>query len=180
MKTGRQNVGQHRQIQDLGLGLRFVGEAEQIEVGIGDHDVFRLAADPAAEIDIAVGAARLFIIGIQANIRAALATGLAAAAGDVERHRDQISELQVLDVRAALDNFTGDLVPQHHAGRGAGPAAHHVLVGPADIGGEYLEDHAMGYLAARWCFEFRFGNGFDGDPARTFVNDTSIGHETLQ
>jgi|HubBroStandDraft_4_1064222.scaffolds.fasta_scaffold460251_2 hypothetical protein len=34
----------------------------------------------------------------------------------------------------------------------------------------------MRYLTARWSFEFRFWNRFDGDPAGAFVNDTTVSH----
>jgi|SRR5580704_12414706 hypothetical protein len=33
-----------------------------------------------------------------------------------------------------------------------------------------------GSITSRWSFESRFWNGFDGDPAGTFVNDTSVSH----
>src|SRR5205807_10598612 len=103
--------------------------------GIRHRAGLSLAANPAAEIDIAVGAAGLLLIDIEADIRAALPTRPAASASDVERYRDKISEVQVLDVRPALDNFAGDLVSQHHAGRCAGSTARHVLVGSAYVGG---------------------------------------------
>jgi hypothetical protein len=54
-----------------------------------------------------------------------------------------------------------------------------VLVGPADVRGEYLEDNAMRYLAALWSFKPWVRNSFNGDPARTFVNDASISHGDL-
>src|SRR3977135_1649374 len=146
VETGRQNVGQHRQIENLGLGLLFVGEAEQVEIGVGDHDVFRLAAHPTPEIDIAVGAAGPLVIDVEAHIRAPLPTRPAATASYVERHRNKISYVQVLYVRPALDDFACDLVSQHHTGRCAGPTAYHMLVGPADVSGEYLQDHTMRYL----------------------------------
>ena len=176
VEAGRQDIGQHRQIEDLGLGLLLVGKTKEVEVGVGNHDVLRLAAHPAAEIDIAVGAARLLLIDIEADIGVTLPTGPASSAGDVERHRDEVAHVQVLDVGAALDDFSGDLVSQHHAGRCAGPTAHHVLVGAADVCREHLEDHAMRYLAACRSFEFRIGNGFDGDLARAFVHDASVSH----
>jgi hypothetical protein len=138
VEAGRQNVGQHRQIEDLGLGLVLVGKAEQVEVGIGDHDVLCLAANPATEIDIAVGAAGPLFIDVEADIRVALPARPAAPASDVEWYRNKVSYLQVFDVRPTLDDFAGDLMSQHHTGRCAGPTAHHVLVGPADVGGEYL------------------------------------------
>ena len=34
----------------------------------------------------------------------------------------------------------------------------------------------MRYLAACRSFEFRIGNGFDGDLARAFVHDASVSH----
>src|ERR1700693_1968727 len=83
MKARRQNVGQHRQVEDLGPCLLLVGKAEQVEVGVGNHDVLRLAAYPTAEIDIAVGAAGLLLIDVEADIRVAFSTCPASTAGDV-------------------------------------------------------------------------------------------------
>src|SRR5665809_171812 len=55
VKTGREDVRQHREVLDLGHRLVLVGELQEIEVGVRDHYVFGLAANPSAHVDIAVG-----------------------------------------------------------------------------------------------------------------------------
>jgi hypothetical protein len=52
----------------------------------------------------------------------------AAAAGDVERHRDQIPLLDELDARARLDDLTGDLVAEDETLGRSRAAADHVLI----------------------------------------------------
>ena len=91
MEACGQNVGQHRQVMNLFHGLSLVGKAQQVEVGVGHHDVLSLAADPAAEIHVAIGAARVLVVDGQADVGVPLAAGAATAAGDVERHRDEIA-----------------------------------------------------------------------------------------
>ena len=53
--AGREDVGEHRQVEDLLHRLVFVGELEQIPIGVGNQHVLRLTAAPAAHVDIAVG-----------------------------------------------------------------------------------------------------------------------------
>jgi hypothetical protein len=46
--TGREDVREHRQVEDL-LQRRFlVGKLQQVPVGVRDHDVLGVAADPTA------------------------------------------------------------------------------------------------------------------------------------
>ena len=52
--AGRQDVGEQRQVLDLGHGLVAVGELQQVEVRVGDHHELGLAADPAAHVDVAI------------------------------------------------------------------------------------------------------------------------------
>jgi hypothetical protein len=82
VKGGRQDVGQHRQVHDLGQRLVLVRELEQVEVGIGDHDVAGLAADPTAHVDIAVGTARATGVDREAHAGVRL-----PAVGTVHRRR---------------------------------------------------------------------------------------------
>src|SRR3979409_82314 len=91
VEAGRQDVRQHGEVHDLGQGLVLVRELEQIEVRIGHHDVAGLAADPAAHVDIAVGAARATGIDRQAHAGIRLPAGAAPSTGDVERHRYEIA-----------------------------------------------------------------------------------------
>ena len=72
----------------------------------------------------------------------------AAAAGDVERHRAEVALLDELDAGTGLDHLAGDLVPEDQTlGRG-GAAAHHVLVGAADVGRDDLQDRPVRDLAS--------------------------------
>src|SRR5690606_23117036 len=110
----------------------------------------------------------------------------APPAGDVERHRHQVPDVQELHVRALLHHLPGDLVPQHQAGRCGGAAAHHVLVAAADVGGDHFEDHAVVHLPAdvgrvdSWAVpehELRHVQVDDLDLARALVDDAPVlGH----
>ena len=91
VKAGRQNVRQHREIADFRHRLIAIGEFQQIEIRVGHHDVARLAADPAAHVDIAIGAAGARVIDVQADAGIARFAGAAAPAGDIERHRDDVA-----------------------------------------------------------------------------------------
>ena len=143
-----ENVGQQRQVQDLRHRFLFVGELEQVEIGVGHHHVFGLAADPTAHIDVTVRRARTRRVHGQADSRLAFAAIPAAAAGDVERHGHEIADFQHLDIGALLDDFTGDFVSENESRRGGGPASDHMLVGATDVGGHDLQDHAMGGVLA--------------------------------
>ena len=98
----------------------------------------------------------------------------AAAAGDVEGHRDDIADLDELDIASALDHLTGDLVAQHQAFRRGGTAANHVLIAAADIGGQNLEDDTVLALTAAQC-EFRERDVLDGDFTGAAIDDAAIG-----
>jgi hypothetical protein len=80
----------------------------------------------------------------------ALTTGSATAASDIERNRDEIADLEVLDIAALLDHCAGDLVAQHHAGRRRGAAANHMLIGAANVRRNDFQYHAvMDFLSRR-------------------------------
>jgi hypothetical protein len=69
---------------------------------------------------------------VKADAGVAFSTGPTAAACDVEGDRYEVADLEVLDVAAFLDHFTGDLMSKHHAGKRGRTAPDHVLVGAAD------------------------------------------------
>ena len=143
MIARRQNVRQAGQVADLRHGLRLVGEFQQIEIGVRDHDIVGLAAHPAAHIHVAVSCAGPRRIHIQADAGGAFLTVTTPAAGDVKRHGNQVSNLDELDIPAGFDDFAGDLVAQDQAfGRG-GAAADHVLVAATNVGGNNFENDAM-------------------------------------
>ena len=146
--------------------LFFVGEFDQVEIGVGHHNIFRLPADPAAHVHIAIRRARPRRIHGEADARLAFAAVAAAPAGDVERHGHQIADVQHLDVAALLDHFAGDFMAQNQALRRRGPAADHVLVGAADVGGHDLQNDAVRRVLAaeRSVFAagiFNFGYSMD-------------------
>src|SRR4029453_8068579 len=68
--------------------------------------------------------------------------------GYVERHAHQVADLEELDVRPLFRDLAGDLVAERETLRRGGPAADHVLVAAADVGGYGPEDHAVPDLAA--------------------------------
>src|SRR5690606_15903137 len=125
-----------------------VGELQQVPVGIGHQDVLSLAADPAAHVDIAVGAARTVRVDVEADAGLALLAVAAPAAGDVERHRAEVTLLDELHAGPDLDHLTGDLVAEDEILRRRCPASDHVLVRTADVGGHHLEDGPVGHLAS--------------------------------
>ncbi len=153
MKARRQDVGEHGQVADLGHRPRLVGELQQVEVGVGRHDVFRLPPDPAAHVDIAIGAAGPTFVDGQADAGVAMLAGAASAAGHVERNRNQVADGQHLDVGPLLDHLSSNLMAKHHAGRRRRPAAHHMLVGTADIGRDDLENNAVINFPAVWILK---------------------------
>ena len=55
--AGRENVREQRQVLDLRHRLGFVGELQQVEIGVGNHHVLGLPANPSAHVHIAVSGA---------------------------------------------------------------------------------------------------------------------------
>src|SRR5690606_22946742 len=185
---GGQDVRQHRQVEDLLHRLVAVGEDEAVPVRVRDQDVLRLPADPAAHVDVAVGAARPVGVDVETDLRAPRLAVPAATAGDVERDGDEVALLDELDVRPGLDDLTGDLVAQHEVGRRGGAAPDHVLVRAADVGGDGLEDDAVRHLPsdvrrvdARAVLQLEGGVvGLDDlDLARALVRNCSVACHAL-
>ena len=146
--AGREDVGQHGQVEDLLHRLVLVREAQQVPVRVRHHHVLRLAADPAAHVDVAVRGTGPVRVDVEADPGLALLAVAAPPAGDVERHRAEVADLDELDVRSDLDHLAGDLVPEHQPGRRGGAAADHVLVAAADVGRDVLQDRGVRQLAA--------------------------------
>ena len=92
MEAGGEDVGEHGEVFDLRHGLGFVGELDEVEIGVGDHDIFGLAADPSAHVDVAVGSAGAAGVDVEADAGFLLTAGAAAAAGDVEGNGDEIAD----------------------------------------------------------------------------------------
>src|SRR5260370_29055947 len=102
MKSRRQNVREHRQVQDLGEGLLLVWEFQQVEVGIRHHHKLGLPSDPTTHIHVTVGSAGAISIHIQANACFTLATGTAASTRHVEGNRNNVADLEIFDVLTYL------------------------------------------------------------------------------
>ncbi len=178
VEAGRQNVAQHGEIADLAHGAIAIGELQQVEIGIGHHDVARLAADPAAHVDVAVGAARPGMVHVQADAGVAILAGAAATASDVERHGDEVANVHHFDVGALFDHLAGDLVAEHESRGRRGAAAHHVLIGAADVGGDHLQDDRMLDLLAVGILHLGVVDVLHLDLAGAEINDAAIpGHE---
>ncbi len=116
------------------------------ETMVGHQHELRLAAHPAAHVDVAVGAAGPVGIDVEADPGLALLAVAAPAAGDVERHRDDVAHLDELHVGPHLDDLAGDLVSEHEALRRCRATPDHVLVGAADVRRHRLEDRAVRHL----------------------------------
>jgi hypothetical protein len=121
---------------------RVLSGLQQVEIAVGHHDVVGLPADPSAHIDISIGVSGPVGVDVKADTGVDLSTGPAAAACDLEGDRDEVANLEMLDVTAHLDHFAGDLVSERHAER-CRATLNHVLVGAADICRYDLEDDAV-------------------------------------
>lgn len=148
VEPGGEDIREHREVEDLLHRLILVRELQDVPVGIGYEHILGLPADPAAHVDVAVRRTRAVRIDVEADAGLALLAVAAAAARDVERHRDEVADLDEFDVPPDLDDLTGDLVAEHEALRGSRTAPDHVLVGAADVRGHCLEDDAVIDLAA--------------------------------
>jgi len=161
VKASGEDVGEHGEVFDLRHSLLLVGEFNEIEVGVGDEDVLGLATDPAAHVDVPVGSASAAGVDVEADAGLLLAAGDAAAACDVEGNGDKIADLEVFDIRAGFDDFTGDFVTEDHAGGCGGAPANHVLIRAADISGDDLQDDTVINLLACWILHLREVDGLD-------------------
>ena len=148
VEAGGEDVREHGEVHDLRQRLVPVRELQQIPVRIGHQHVLGLTADPPTHVDVAVGAARPVGVDVETDSGFALLTVAAPAAGDVERHRDDVADLDEFDVRTAFDHLAGDLVAENEVrGRCRSPA-HHVLVRTADVRGDGLENDPVRHLPA--------------------------------
>ena len=189
MEPRREDVRQHRQIEDLLHRLLLVGELQEVPVGVRHRHVLGLAADPAAHVDVAIGRAGTVGVHVQANARVAGLAHAATAARDVEGHRAEIALLDELDARAALDHLARDLVSEDQPLGRSGPTPHHVLVGAADVRRNDLEDRPVRQLATDIrgvdpgpVLELEAGevDVVDLDLAGPHVRDSSVvSHESL-
>src|SRR5207248_3590473 len=120
---------------------------------------------------------------VQANPGLALLAVATPAAGDVERHRDEVAFLDELDVPADLSDLPGDLVAERQALWSRRPAADHVLVAAADVACGYLQDYPVRGLTSHvervdpgafFEFETRVLGGLDLHLARALVDHSFV------
>jgi hypothetical protein len=112
VEAGREDVGEHGEVHDLLECLVAIGELQEVPVGVGNEDELGLAAHPTTHVDVAVGAAGAVGVHVEADAGLAFLAVATAAAGDVERHRDDVADLDELHVGPDLDHLTGDLVSE--------------------------------------------------------------------
>jgi hypothetical protein len=86
VEARREDVRQHRQVEDLLHRRVLVGELQEVPVGIRDHHVLRLATDPAAHVHVPVGRSGPVGVRVQADAGRLLLAVATAPAGDVEGH----------------------------------------------------------------------------------------------
>src|SRR5262249_24404387 len=113
------------------------------EIGVGNHYVFRLPADPSAHVYITICRTRPRRVNSEADTGLAFTAVPAAAACDVKRYGNDVADFQHLDVAAFFNYLTGDLMTQNQPLGSRRAAAHHVLVRTANIGSHDVQDHAM-------------------------------------
>ena len=151
-----------------------VRELQQVEIGIGRHDVARLTANPTAHVHIAISTAGEAGVYREADARVARAACTAAPTRDVEWHRDDVAHIEEFHVIALLDHLAGDLVAEHEPGRRRRATANHMLVRSADVGRDDLEDHRMVDLATMGILKFRISDVPNLDHAWLDIDDTTI------
>lgn len=126
-----------------GRGLEF----QDVPVRVGNQDVLSLATHPAAHIDVTISRPRTIGIGVEADPGLALFAVSAPAACDIERDRDDIADGDEFHVRPHFDNLTCDLVAENQVDWGGDATPHDMLIGPTDVGGNSLENDAVGNFA---------------------------------
>src|SRR4051794_7471644 len=111
--TRGKDVRKQCQIPDLCHRLIFVGEFEEVEIGVRDHDILRLPSDPAAHIYVAIRGSGAGRIDVQANARFSFLAVTATAACDVEGHRAEVANFDELYIAAGFDDQTSYLVTEN-------------------------------------------------------------------
>ena len=173
MKARWKDVRQQRQVFDLGHRPVAIGEFQQIEIGIRDHHILGLAANPTSHNHVSVSRTRSCGIDVQADASPAFLAIATAATGDVKGYRTEVADFDKFDIPARLDHLPGDFVAQHQPNRSSGASTHHMLIATADIGGDYLKNDPMLALAIAQC-EFWKIDGVNLHFPRSHVFDASV------
>jgi hypothetical protein len=168
-----EDVGQQSQISYLGHRLLFIRELEQIEIGVGDHDIVGLSTDPAPHVHVSVSATGATWVDVQTDSRLPLFTVSTSATRNIERSGCEVANIKELDIATLFNDLAGDLMTKNRSNRRRRAATHHVLITSADIGRNQLQDDRVFEFPAI-VFHFWVVDIFDFDPACPYVCDTTI------
>src|SRR5512145_198921 len=84
MISGREDIGEQREVRDLCKRLVPIRKLEQVEIGIRHEDIFGLTADPATHVHVTVRGTGPRWIDRETDSSLALLAVAAAAARNVE------------------------------------------------------------------------------------------------
>jgi len=162
MKASGEDVRSRVRSRIFAIALSLSGNFSKLKSAYGTMTYSGLSADPAAHIDIAVSRAGARRIHAQANARLAFLAIAATAAGDIERHGNQVADFDEFDIPPGLNHFTGNFMTQHQPSRRGCASAHHMLVAAANVGRNDLQNDAMLAFSVSQC-EFRKVDGVNFD-----------------
>jgi hypothetical protein len=141
--TRRQDVRQARQVPNLLHSLSFVGEFEQIEIGVRHHHIFCLAANPSTHVHISVSAAWPRGIDIQADSRRPFPAVATTAARNVKGNGYKVADIDKLHVAPSFYYLARNFMAEDESLWGGGSATNHVLIAATDIRGNNLENNSV-------------------------------------
>ena len=125
--AGGEDVGQHHVVVLLVAGV--LGQHQGVEVGPRHAQQLGLAPLPGAHVGEPVGGPRdAGLVGAQAVVGALFLAVAAVPAGDVERGRDHVANLDLVDRVADLDDLPYVFVAEDAALLEVGAALVHVQV----------------------------------------------------
>ena len=84
---------------------RGIGELQEIPIRVRNYSYSRLTTDPTPHVDITVGRPGAVRIDIETNAGVAVFAVATLPSRDIERHRDEITDLNELDLRSFLYEF---------------------------------------------------------------------------
>ena len=172
--AGWQDIRETGQVLNLLHRLRLVGELQQVEVGVRNHDVFGLSSYPSAHVHIAIGTPGAPGVHSQAYAGFAFSAVPASAARHVERSRHQVADFEKFDVGPNLDHFAGDLVAQNESCGRRGAPSDHMLVTTTDVRDNDLQNHAVLDRFADRIHQFWIVDALNFDFTRLDIHDTTI------
>jgi hypothetical protein len=138
--TRGQDVRQARQVSNLLHGLSFVGEFEQIEIGVRHHHKLCLAADPSTHVHISVSGAWPRGIDIRTDSRRPFPAIATTPAGDVKGNGYKVADPDELHVAPSFYYLARNFMAEDKSLWSGGPATNHVLIAATDIGGNNPEN----------------------------------------